>query len=182
MITRTNKPFTILTNDPSMTGWGWAVIRQGQIIAKGCIKTIPEHKKMRIRKGDDTIRRASEIIRTLIDLIQRHHITFIVSEQPHGSQNASAAVMVGMVTGILQTIAETNNLGIEWYSEMDTKKFVLGKRSAAKQEMVNAMYRKFTLPFEGPQYVREAIADALAVYATALGQSPTLKLLMKQKS
>ena len=55
----TNEP-RILTNDPSMTAWGWAVLSgSGKVYKTGCIKTSPEQKKRRIRKGDDTVRRAS---------------------------------------------------------------------------------------------------------------------------
>ena len=114
---------TILTNDPSMTGWGVAVLDYAEnILFTDCIKTEPSSKKLRIRKGDDTIRRISEINKRLIYIINKYNVQFIVSELPHGSQNARAAVMIGVVSGIGQTLSDTFGISIEWYSEGDAKK------------------------------------------------------------
>src|SRR6056297_3054439 len=97
----------ILTNDPSLTAWGWAIIDwQDNVIQTGCIKTKPDYKKKRIRKGDDTVRRLSEISQKLIKLINHYNVQYILSELPHGSQNANAAVMIGATTGIVQTLAD----------------------------------------------------------------------------
>jgi len=160
-----------------MTAWGFAVLKNNVVLNVGCIKTIPENKKTRIRKSDDTIRRVSEINKKLIELIETYGIDFIVSESPHGSQNASAAVMIGIVAGMLQTLADVKQIPIEWYSEMDSKKFVLGKKSATKTEMVNAIKKLYEVPWANVKYQDEAVADAIAVYHTAVGLSPTLKLL-----
>src|SRR4030042_3394853 len=118
--------YIILSNDPSMTAWGWSVITgRGIVIDQGCIKTAPSGKKSRIRKSDDRTRRICEINQQLIYLIKEYHIDFILSELPHGSQNAQAALMIGSVTGILQTISDVLEIPIEWYSEADSKKAVV---------------------------------------------------------
>lgn len=174
---RTNKHLTVLTNDPSFTAWGYAIIKNNKIIETGCIKTAPENKKSRIRKSDDTVRRISEINKVLLGLIKQYEVDFILSEAPHGSQNASAAVMIGIVAGMVQTISDTLGIPVEWYSEMDSKKFVLGKKSATKTEMVNAIAKLYDVPWKKIKYSDEAVADAIAVYHTAVGLSPTLKLL-----
>jgi Holliday junction resolvasome RuvABC endonuclease subunit len=175
-----NKRLTILTNDPSITAWGWAVIRNGYILDSGCIKTAPENKKRRIRKSDDTSRRASEIVQIILKLIKHHEVDYILTEAPHGSQNANAAMMIGLVCGINVTIAECLEIGIEFYSEADSKKCALGKISATKGEMVEAMMKIYgDLWVHGIKYIDEAIADALAVYNVASKNSPTIKLLKK---
>lgn len=174
---RTNKHLTVLTNDPSFTAWGYAIIKDSKIIESGCIKTAPENKKSRIRKSDDTVRRISEINKILLELIRRHEVDFIISEAPHGSQNASAAVMIGIVAGMVQTISDTLEIPVEWYSEMDSKKFVLGKKAAVKSEMIEAIKKLYDVPWKNIKYSDEAVADAIAVYHTAVGLSPTLKLL-----
>jgi Holliday junction resolvasome RuvABC endonuclease subunit len=176
-----NLPFEtahILTNDPSMTAWGWAILTfNGKIITTGCIKTEPTVKKLRIRKGDSTVGRISEINKILLEVIRKYNITYILSELPHGSQNASAAVMIGVVAGIAQTIADTLNIGIEWYSEGDSKKCLLGKLSATKQETINAINKLYDVKWTGIKYKDEAIADALSIHYTATKQSSILKLL-----
>lgn len=169
---------TILTNDPSMTGWGYAVIDyDGNILFTGCIKTVPKHKKLRIRKGDDTIHRISEINTILKGVIRIYNVKYILSELPHGSRNASAAVMIGLVAAIAQTFADALDLGIEWYSEGDVKKFMLGKQAATKQEMIDAVEIKTDWKHTGTKYKDEAVADALGVYLTAMNESPALKMM-----
>jgi len=170
----------ILTNDPSFRAWGWAVLdAKGKVLDWGCIKTEPEQKKRRIRKGDDTVRRTSEINKQLIGVIQDWDVKLILSELPHGSQNASAAVMIGIVTGIIQTLSDSFQLPVEWFSEDDAKKCALGKRSVSKGEMVEAMKKLYDFHWPNIGYMDEAIADALAIHNVAKHQSSILKMMEK---
>ena len=172
--TKRNTPL-ILVNDPSLTAWGWAVVKpDGIILEAGCIKTESEAKKRRIRKGDDTIRRVHEINTELLRVIRKYNIDYIISELPHGSQTASAAVMIGIVSGIAQTISDTLEIPIEWYSENDAKKELLGKNSATKTEIKNAVNLIFNVPWTGIKFRDEAIADALAIFTVAWKQSTFL--------
>jgi Holliday junction resolvasome RuvABC endonuclease subunit len=168
----------ILTNDPSMTAWGWVVLSfDGKILATGCIKTEPTVKKLRIRKGDSTVGRISEINKILLDTIKKYNVTYVLSELPHGSQNASAAVMIGAVAAIVQTICDTLDIGVEFYSEGDSKKCLLGKLSATKKETIDAVSKLYDIKWTGVKYKDEAIADALSIHYTATKQSSVLKLL-----
>lgn len=179
----------ILACDPSVTAWGFAVMDwRGAVMEGGCVKTESLAKKLRIRKGDDTIRRISEITNVLLYLIKEYRVTYIVSELPHGSQSAAAAEMLGITKGIMQTLADTLNIGIEWYSEGDSKKALLGKISATKLETIQAVSKLYnipktgnktkpTAPWSGVQYVDEAVADSVSVYHCAKKQSSLFKLM-----
>jgi Holliday junction resolvasome RuvABC endonuclease subunit len=172
----------ILTLDPSLTAFGWAVLTYHEkVVSVGCVKTEPGYKKKRIRKGDDTVRRISEINNCLIKLIKEHNITLILSELPHGSQNANAAQMIGATVGIVQGIADCFKLPVEWYSEGDSKKSLLGKRSATKNETISAVDGIYDVPWKKNKYQNEAIADAISVYHCAKHQSPTIRMLQKMK-
>jgi len=173
------KEMTILACDPSLTAWGWVVINlKGKIIDAGCIKTAPSSKKLRIRKGDDRCRRVSEINQKLLPIIEKYNVRFILSEQPHGSQSAIAAVMIGICLGVVQTLADSLRIGIEWYSEGDCKKCLLGKRSATKEETIQAIKKYYPdMIFTGTKYVDEAVADAMAVYYYGVKNSNILRLL-----
>ena len=174
------KEATILTNDPSFTAWGWAIVSiNGKVLKSGCIKTAPEHKKSRIRVSDDRTRRTVEIVQTLLKLIKDHNITYILSEAPHGSQNASAAVMIGIVLGITTTISECLGIPIEYYSEQDSKKAILGKKAATKEDMVEAIDRLYEVNWTNTKYIDEAVADALAVHYVASKQSQILKYMKR---
>jgi len=166
----------ILTNDPSFTAWGYAVLDDREIIKTGCIKTAPEQKKRRIRASDDRTRRASDIVQELLTLIEEYDVDFMVSEAPHGSQNAQAAIMIGMVAGITTAIAECKNIPIEYYSEQDSKKAILGKRAATKEEMIEAIDKLYDVDWAKVKYIDEAVADALAVHYVAMKQSQMFKI------
>jgi len=171
---------TILTNDPSFTAWGFAVVTwNGKVLKTGCIKTAPEQKKRRIRASDDRTRRASEITHQLLNLIKRYNVTFMLSEAPHGSQNAQAAIMIGMVAGITTAMSECLAIPIEYYSEQDSKKCVLGKKAATKTDMIEAIDRLYEMDWTSTKYIDEAVADAMAVYHVAQEQSVTIKMVKR---
>jgi len=172
----TNKYGTILTNDPGITAWGYAVLDwKGKVLTAGCIKTEPSPKKLRIRKGDSTVRRVHEINQVLLRRIKEYNVSYILSELPHGSQSANAAMMIGIVTGIIQTISNTLDIGVEWYSENDAKKCLFSRKSVTKQAMINKIDSLYEVPWMGVKYKDEAIADALSIHYAALQMSSVLK-------
>jgi Holliday junction resolvasome RuvABC endonuclease subunit len=175
---KSNNP-KILACDPSFTAWGWVVMQNHIRIDSGCIKTTKESKKRRIREGDDKVRRVTEIVSVLLDLIEKYDIQFIVTELPHGSQNAAGAVMIGVVIGIFQTIVQSMGVPVEWYSENDAKKALVGRNSVSKAEVIAAVEETFEDKLVGPKYVREAVADAMAIYNAAQKNSPTLKIVLR---
>jgi len=167
----------VLTNDPSFTAWGWVVLNeQSEILDCGCIRTSPDYKRCRIRKGDDRVRRTSQIVNTLLDIIKKWNVDYILSELPHGSQNASAAVMIGIVTGIVQTLSDVLDIGVEWYSEADAKKAMFGRKDVSKEEIQKFVSSFYKVNLPGIKYINEAISDALAIYYVASKESPVLKI------
>lgn len=176
---KSEQPISIMACDPSITAWGLVIIQEGKIVHVNCIKTSPENKKTKIRKGDDRVRRVSEINNILLETIKKYNVKYILTEQPHGSQSASAAIMIGIVTGILQTLGDCLDIGIEWYSEGDCKKHLLGKRSAIKDETIKAVKKIYDVPWFNVGYKDEAVADALAVFHIARSQSPIVKYYQK---
>ena len=117
----------------------------------------------------------SEINHVLKKIIEGYNVNYIISELPHGSQNASAARMIGMVAGICQTISDWTDIAIDWYSEGDAKKALLGKISATKKEIQTAVDAVYDVKWTGIKYKDEAIADALAIHFVAMEQSAVLK-------
>lgn len=166
---------TILANDPSIGGWGFAIIDfQGNVLHANCIKTKKESKKLRMRQGDDRVRRIQEINTVLKTVIRKYNVQYILGELPHGSQSASSAIMLGICPGILQTISDFENLPIEWYSEGDAKKALCGKISLSKTETIAHIKKIYNVQFSGVKYKDEAIADALAIHNVAMQKSPAL--------
>jgi len=172
---RTKKNY-IMAHDPSMCGWGYSIIDEdGKVVKANCIKTASEAKKRRIRKGDDTIRRINEINCQLLRLIRYYHIQYMIAEQPHGSQSATAAKAIGNVEAMLQTIADVLGMSLEWFSEGDSKFRLLHKRSAVKKETINAITKLYEVPWTGIGYRDEAIADSMSIYHIARDTSPMIR-------
>jgi len=171
---------TVMSWDPSMTAWGWAILSfEGDVIAVGCIKTAPENKKARIRKSDDRCRRITEINMQLLELIRKYDVRLIVSEIQHGSQSAVAATMLGITIGMTQTLSDCLDISIETWSEGDAKLNLLGRRSATKEDTIRAVSDRYVVPWKKVKYHDEAVADAMAIFHVARRQSNTLKLLRK---
>jgi Holliday junction resolvasome RuvABC endonuclease subunit len=169
----------IIAFDPSFTAWGWAVFQNHKRIDSGCIKTEPSAKKHKIRKGDDRVRRIGELYDVLLGVIESHKIDFIVAELPHGSQNAQAAIMMGSVAAIIMGFDRLLGIPVEWYTEADAKKALLGRISASKADVIQAVEETFNDRIVGFKYIQEAVADAMAVYHVAHKNSPTLKILTR---
>jgi Holliday junction resolvasome RuvABC endonuclease subunit len=177
-----NKQYgSILACDPSLTAWGWSIIKpNGDVAAAGVVKTKPADKKLRIRKGDDFVRRINELYYELTGVIKKHNVKIIVSELPHGSQSATAAKALGAVTALMQVTANFYGVGLEWYSEGDCKAAVLQRRSVSKADMITAISKLYKdVPWQGNKVANEAIADSLAVYHVALSQSPSVKMVQQ---
>jgi Holliday junction resolvasome RuvABC endonuclease subunit len=171
---------TVLSCDPSFTAWGWAILTAyGDIMETGCIKTAPEAKKTRIRKSDDRTRRTSEIVHVLLNLIRKYNVKLMVIEAMHGSQNASAAITIGIAAGVVETLSIVLEIPIEYYSEQDSKKCALGKKAATKQDMINRMNELFEVDWTKTKYIDEAVADSLAVFYCAQQNSQLLKMMKK---
>lgn len=176
-----NRKRTILTNDPSMTAWGYSILTyDNQILLVDCIKTEKLAGKLRIRVGDDDCRRINDIGSILRDVIHQYNVTFIIGELPGGgSKSSAAAKSLGQAKSILQSAATFLNIPIEWFSENDSKKAVLRKQSATKQEMIDAIDKLYDVPWTGTKYKDEAIADSLAIHYVASQQSSILKMFKK---
>jgi Holliday junction resolvasome RuvABC endonuclease subunit len=85
--------------------------------------------------------------------------------------------MIGIVMGIMETFSVALNIGVEWYSEGDSKNSVLGKGAASKDEMIYAIKKLYPdLKLKNVKYYDEAICDAMGVYHVAMQQSNALKL------
>jgi len=175
--------FPVLALDPSLTAFGYAIIDGYNVLESGCIKTKPSNKVLKIRKGDDQIRRIAEILNVFYTLFEQYPIKYIVSEQPHGSQSASAATSLGMMLGIVQTISVFTGICVEWYTELESKRCILYKNEATKSEMIEAIrkkpYKNWYRGVKGKKAINEAVADAIAVHYVASKNSFVLKTFQK---
>ena len=167
----------VLACDPSLTAWGWAVLQKNVVRGAGVIVTKPLAKKRKIREGDDRVRRTNELVRQLNQVIDKYNVIYIVSENQHGSQNARAAIGIGITVAVLESINVLRNIPVEWFYESDAKKALLGRISASKAEVKDSIDSLYDVYWLGVKYHDEAVADALAIYYCAECHSPTIRLM-----
>ena len=174
---KTKPKFAVIAFDPSLTAWGWVVmdVNNNSVVDSGCVKTEPLAKKLKTRVGDDRCRRINELNQQLLSVMREWGVQYMLSEQPHGSQSAVSAIMVGITLGIGQTLSDTLDLGIEWYSEGDAKKALSNKKVLSKQQTIEEVKKLYEVLWTGVKYKDEAVADAIAIYNVARRQSPILK-------
>ena len=156
----------VLACDPSLRAWGYAVLNGDIIEDCGCIQTVPLVKKNKVTVADDRIRRIREINNQLKSIFLEHDIRTIVCEQPHGSQTATGAIMIGITMGIMQTISDMTFIPIEWYSEKKAKKACgFETKKVSKEDMVIRIKELYGYEWaSGVKYWDSAVADSLAVY------------------
>lgn len=167
----------ILGLDPSLTAYGWAVLRvdDGAVVDAGCIRTQPAKGKQHAYVGDDDTLRVRVITRELARVVQRHTPRAIAYETSGGAQSARAARALGIACGItgalVECAAELLEIGIvEVPVTAREAKSATGSTSASKADVVEwASSRAPDQMWGAPVPVREAIADSIAVAEYARG-------------
>lgn len=154
----------LLTLDIAFKNLGWAMLDKGVIVDYGTIRT-EKTKKKNVLVSDDKATRAATIALELHDIINKYNPGGIVGELPSGSQNASAANLLGWASGIVVGLAAYHNLPCEWISEGDSKKAALGVRSATKESMMTWAAETFpNIKFPAAKCHFEHVADSLGAY------------------
>ncbi len=154
----------ILALDVAFANLGWAILVQGEPVVWGTIAT-EKTRKRGVLASDDYARRCAETASQLNEIIYAHDPKGIVGEFPSGSQNATAAKLLGGAGGIVVAVATCNNLPCEWITEGDSKKAALGKRSAAKEEVMEWVKAKYPdLHWPKTKKAFEHVADAIMAY------------------
>jgi Holliday junction resolvasome RuvABC endonuclease subunit len=154
----------ILALDLAFANTGWAILEKGKLIKFGTIKT----EKTKVKNtlvSDDRATRATHLAQELVHLIQGNDIKAIVGELPSGSQNATAANLLGWAGGVAVAVATCHKLPCEWISQGDSKKITLGVRSATKEAMMEwatGAYPDTVFPSAKCNF--EHVADSLSAY------------------
>lgn len=154
----------ILALDIAFKNLGWSVLHQGKIIDFGTIRT-EKSKKKNTLVSDDKATRGTSMAEELNAIIHKHKPAGIVGELPSGSQNASAANLLGWAAGIVIGVATCHKLPCEWISQGDSKKAALGVRSATKEATMEWATQEFPdTEFPSAKCNFEHVADSLAAY------------------
>lgn len=155
--------------DPSLANWGLASAEldliQGTMSVPQLQVIQPEGlKSKQVRVNSEDLHKVEQIARVVLPAAQAAKIVF--AEVPVGSQSARAMASYGICIGV---IAVLKSLGIEIIevTASEVKKAMTGRKSASKQEMIDAAFKVY--PTANWSYHRGALAAKNEHMADAIG-------------
>jgi Holliday junction resolvasome RuvABC endonuclease subunit len=152
----------ILTLDPSLTAFGWAILDKSKYVAGGCIKTKKE-KGLVVRSDHN---RLKQILLVLISLRDQYKLTEVYYEVPGGSKGFRCAQALAAVRGVVLGFCVASGLKYHEVRVGDLREALLGNKNATKDEIL--VYVKQKIPTFTTKTMDEAtiyaVSDALAVY------------------
>lgn len=159
---------TVLAVDAGFTACGWAVLKAGQPVAAGCIRTEKTNRKRAVRVADDDAERCAYLARELARIVQAHNVKGLVAEMPSaGGQSARAVACMAKAGAVLAAVVELLQLPAEWLTPGEIKA-VAGSKSASKADVEAAVLRRWpNAPLPSLKCEREHVADALAAFMAA---------------
>ena len=161
----------VLGMDPSMRNWGLAFshldLNDGVLDTPtlSLVKTAEEPKGKQVRMNSYDIEAAQTLYGNILPVALNAKVVFV--EVPVGSQSAAAMKGYGMCIGILGALRAQGIPFIE-VSESEAKVVMTGKRTAKKEEMIEAAriwYPKANWPIHAGKISAakaEHMADAIA--------------------
>ena len=133
----------LLSLDVGMRSTGFTVWEGGAILHYGCIHT-EKAKGKQVRASNDHAHRAATLARGLAEVCEKWAINGVIGELPSGgAQSANAMKLMALATGAVAAFAELRDLPAEWTDPNSVKLALCGKRSATKDEMMQAALEKF---------------------------------------
>ena len=134
------------------------------LIDTHCVREDEDKKKQHMFVSEIDADRISRSVRGILKYIKDRTVTKIVVELPHaGARNGRSARCMGCATGMIVAIVECLGLVVEWHTPNEGKKAACGKINATKEEMMNAIEKRFPLLQKVTVLAdKEHIADACA--------------------
>ncbi|MFA5127053.1 MAG: crossover junction endodeoxyribonuclease RuvC [Patescibacteria group bacterium] len=153
------KATIILGLDPGLADTGFGVLsKHGQIlkfVAAGSIRTSPRFSFSR---------RAQEIYKEILSLIEQHRPDIVAVEKLFFAKNVKTALAVGQARGVVLLAIEQSNRQLVEFTPLQIKQAIAASGTASKKQvglMVKSLLRLSSVPKP------DDAADALAVAITA---------------
>ena len=164
----------ILGVDAGLAHLGWAILaldrRTCELIDSGVIITEKAKKKVNVSTSEDTVRRLTEQLSMFESILKKHKPSIVAIEAFSHLRNASASAKYGMSFASVITSCRALELPILQITSSEAKFKTTGKKSASKQEVINAVSKEFKnvcWPKLSTQKksddVKEHVADSIAI-------------------
>ena len=157
---RNDKYITILGIDPALNNTGWSILK-----TSGCGDIIFEnvgHVSNNIK--DDYYCKLENIRQKVEEIIDTYKPNILSIEETFVNGNALSSLKLGVVRGIIMSVALQHKLTIMEFKPNEIKKAITGNGKADKQQ-VDYMI-KILVPKATPKTLDES--DAIAIATTAI--------------
>lgn len=157
----------VLGIDPGFSSLGWSVwVATKQDLDPalcGVIKTEKAQRKVQLRASEDNIQRAQSIYNELDDIINNKAIRLICTETMSWPRNAGVVAKMGIVWGVISSVACRYGIPIIQASPVDIKLAMTQDKKASKEKMIEWVKMVFpNLEFPKQETLHEHCADAVA--------------------
>ena len=133
------------------------------------VRTEKSARKLGVRSGDDSSRRARELAYEVDQAIVSYQTGAIAIESPSWPRNAGVAAKMGIAFGVVFGLAEKHRLPLVMASPQAVKQAVCGRKDASKDDVILAIERRFpAVEWPTQSTLREHAADAIAVVLACL--------------
>lgn len=173
----------VLGLDLGLASFGCAVVDltndSERLVEVSTMTTEKSAKKRGTLVADDDIRRIREICRWLSDKVVMYSPVAICAELPSGSKGARAAQALGAGKAIVAALSFNSSLPLAACSPVQLKKSVTGSGSASKEDISNALVKRFgQIKWPKNKTHMEHAADALGAVVACL-ESDVIKMARK---
>lgn len=127
----------LLSLDVAFENIGYSIFNERKLIKVGLISA-PKFKG-KFRKTDERIDRCSKMSGDLMRLIFSEGIQGIIAEIPSGSQNATAANLLGWASALVVSTSRVLDIPMEHVTQRDVKLAVMGTEKATKDQIMDRM-------------------------------------------
>lgn len=156
---------TILSLDPSLRAFGWAIIKDSEFVDGGCIETSQVSDST---QGDSDTAALDKLSQELKKIIDTYEIDLVIFEASGGSKSSRAIQSLAFVKGLVISACIFSNIKYKTISAKAVKKALIGKSDASKDEILEEVRKKFNLFDKKTSKLSKfkvyAIADASATY------------------
>ncbi len=172
--------------DPGFSAIGWSMTSIGvdaeKVEAMGVIRTSKSAKKRKVAAADDNIRRAREITREFVELIDKYQPIALCCEAMSFPRNSSSAAKMALTWGVLVALADRYNIPIYQSSPQEIKDKVTGRKDASKEQVERALRKRYKgtawakILKSVPASMRDHAYDGLAATVAVLDTEPMILL------
>lgn len=133
----------ILAIDPTFSNFGYALLNEKLEVADVGVWTTKRDTNKKTRVSDDDSFRTQQLARQIGEYVINKNIRGIMGERPSGAQTAMALKSFCTANTIVDCISALMGLPVEWCTPGETKMGFVGRKSAGKKEIMDAVAKYY---------------------------------------